>query len=350
MNRIPLATVAVLVAGTACIALARQQKTSSSERATSQAAAAPKTSKRAATFTFNINNEYKTRDTGPVIIKDTITGAEGARIYWATFDRIQPLIKQGRAAMAQKKYAQAEQAFRQALAIQPEDATSWLLLGETCDQEGKSMQAAEAYRQLVEAQNWGSNINSDPTTYMRYALTLCRSNDDAKAAQVFHKAMAKAGGRPLLDSSLDIDTTDRNQLQAAAHLILGTRQPSYGPASPDEQIAHLQAAARLMPRWGRVQSALADALQQRGRKQEAQTAQSRALARGDHNSLQERILRQQDENMRLHQLHYHPNQPELYQYHDPKMRPTQAEVDVATAALRTRNGAAGLNAANTPTP
>ena len=115
-------------------------------------------------------------------------------------------------------------------------------------------------------------------------------------------------------------------MQGAAHFLLGTRGPGYGPASEAEQLTHLRLAVQFQPHWGAAHDAFATALEKKGQPLAAKQAHARAAALGFHDSLPERIARQQDENMREHMFLYHPNQPERYHFHDPQMQPTPAEV------------------------
>ena len=299
------------------------------------------------------------------IIKDTETGRKGREAETALLIRIQPMLKQGQAAVAKGQYAQAEGIFRQVLQLQGHDARTWLLLADVYERQGKEAKALEAYRTLLYPVNWGSSISSDVTTRMRYVLALCRSNRYEEAAQVFDKAMNATvleniadalreqiaqthdamtqedavEAHSLLPLRFDPASPDKRLLQAAAHYVLGTKQPSFGPPGAGEQMKHLQAAVRLAPQWGQAHSALSDALQRQGQTQAAQTAQKRALALGDHSSLKERLIHANDEGQHAHQLLYHPDHPEYYHYHDPKMIPTKAEVDAALIELKKRNAA-----------
>ena len=284
---------------------------------------------------------------------------------------IETLVEQGKAATAKKQYALAESLYVRAQKIDPQDGSTWHLLADLYEREGKHTKALQAYRSLVYPQNWNSSIGTDPTFRMRFVLALCRSNAYPEAVQVFNKTMdesaryntpgaviekAKLTGdnsevvqyieeRSLVPLRFDPDAPDEIHLQAAAHYVLGIKQPTYEVASREEQLAHLQKAARLAPQWGIVQSALSDALKRQGRTQAAIAAQKRALALGDYSSDLERGKRATDENQRKHQLRYHPDHPEYYHYHDPNMRPTQAEVDAALIEKKKRDAANPTGAA-----
>lgn len=303
----------------------------------------------------------------PVVVhgnKDNVTGRAGDQAELMKLRSIQSFIKQGKAAMSGEQFAQAESIFRQALKTEPNDAMTLRLLAEVYEREGMHTKAIEAYRTLIYS-NAHSSISSDPTTLMHFVLSLCRSNQYAEAVQVFNKTMDDSahGSIPeevivnaqrtgntvafapyiekysLLPMRFDVNNLEENKLQAAAHFVLGTKQPSFAPPGAGEQMRHLQAAVRLAPKWGQAHSALADALVKKGQTQAAQAAQKRALALGDHSSIKERLIHANDEGQHAHQLLYHPDHPEYYHYHDPKMIPTKAEVDAALIELKKKNSA-----------
>lgn len=273
-----------------------------------------------------------------------------------------PLLRQANAAMKRERYADAERLFRKLIALDETDGRIWFALADVCERQNKPQQALAAYRQLIYPKSWSDNVSSDVTTRMRYVLALSGSNQYAEAVQVFNEAMnataqedmsdtlreevartrdavthdAAVSAHSLLPMRFDPNAPDKRLLQAAAHFVLGSKRPSFTVIGADEQMKHLQAAVRLAPQWGRVYSALADALIRQGDHQAAQVAQARALALGDHSSNQEDLYRVLDKSAREHMLRFHPNEPERYQFHDPAMIPTQAERDAAAIELKNR--------------
>jgi tetratricopeptide (TPR) repeat protein len=213
-------------------------------------------------------------------------GWREAHAHWQKQASIRPIVQQGEQAMAQGRYAEAEGLFRKALGIFPQDAMALLRLAEVCERQDKQAEALRAYHELIYPQGWGSNINSDPTTYMRYVLALTRSGQWQEAVAVYEKAMQRVtqtDRKVYLYLHFDPGVVDRSGLQAAAHYVLGTRYPTFGPADPAEQREHLGAAVRLRPRWALAQFAYGRALAEAGRLNEAKAAYSRAasLAGGD---------------------------------------------------------------------
>ena len=139
---------------------------------------------------------------------------------------------------------------------------------------------------------------------MRFLLALLRSNETAEAVRVYDQAMINtmtdipgdqelaarmshnpsalralyAKGHPLLDLRFDAKNPDVVGLQAAAHWILGTQRPFHDQNVPAQQmLQHLQTAARLRPRWDKAQFALAELLNDQGRKQEAKVAYEKVV-------------------------------------------------------------------------
>jgi len=346
MKHTYLLTTTVLIVGASGFAFARQQNTP----AHNKAATIPAKNRDA----DGIAREEITR-TPPDLIAAVRRENMRHRIY--------PLLKQADAAMKQKRYADAEQLFRKLIALDDEDGRYWLALADVCERQNKPQQALAAYRKLIYPQNWSDNVSSDVTTRMRYVLALCGINQYTEAVQVFNAAMnamaiedmsdagrqqvaqtrdamthdAAVSAHSLLPMRFDPNDPDKRLLQAAAHFVLGTKRPSFVEPGKGEMMKHLQAAVRLAPQWGRVYSALADALIRQGNHQAAQVAQARALALGDHSSNQEDLYRVLDKSAREHMLRFHPNEPERYQFHDPTMIPTQAERDAAAIELKKRN-------------
>jgi tetratricopeptide (TPR) repeat protein len=179
-------------------------------------------------------------------------------------------------ALSKKEYAAAEVACREALAIDKQDAFAWIYFAYASEGQGKYNQALKAYRALVYSHGWGSSINSDPTTLMRYVLALSRSGgrwDEAVA--VFDRAQKQAdGGRgmKLVDAQFDSARPDWNGMKAVAHYVLGTRSPRHEPADPAEQLKHLEAAVRLKPSWAAAETAYGRALEKAGRREDAKAA------------------------------------------------------------------------------
>jgi tetratricopeptide (TPR) repeat protein len=218
----------------------------------------------------------------PGIFGHTSKGIPGAAEAWGRQrERQEPYHHAERAAMAKGDYREAEAVCLKAVAADKQDAESWLLLARASERLGKTDQALKAYRALVYAKGWGSNINSDPTTLMGYVLALSRASRWQEAAEIFDRANLQAARglrRPLVDMQMDSRRPNRPVLKAAAHYVLGTRRPTFGPADPTEQVSHLKAAVAAQPRWALARFAYGRALAKAGRVAEAKEAYTRAAA------------------------------------------------------------------------
>ncbi len=201
-------------------------------------------------------------------------------------ERARPLVRQGEQAAAKGRHAEAESLYRKALAIYPHDAAALLHLAGACEREGKYGEAIKAYREVVysNATGWGGSMNSDPTTRMRYVLALLRNGNTEEAVTVYGMAnrdVIRIDHKPLLEVTIDPDHPDMALLEGAAHLVLGTRSPTFGPPVAAEQLAHLKAAMSLQPRWALAQFRCGQALEKAGQPAAARTAYRKAMALAD---------------------------------------------------------------------
>jgi len=216
---------------------------------------------------------------------DNMSGGWAAgHAYWQKQESIRTVGRQGEQAAANGHYAEGEILFWKALVVYPHSPESLLGLADACAGKGKQAEALKAYQALIYARGWGSSINSDPTTSMRYVLALSRIGRWQEALDVYDKANQRTlsgTGKPIAPVSFTRGTPSWTELKAAAHLALGMRRPSYGPADLRAQLAHLETAARPQPNWAAAQFAYGQALEKAGRVKEAKSAYEKALTRAD---------------------------------------------------------------------
>lgn len=182
---------------------------------------------------------------------------------------------EARTALDHGDYAKAESILRRALAIDRTDAQSWVLLADVCERQGKTDDAIQAYRAMIYSQGWGSSINHDPTTVMRYVLLLSKKGAWAEAAAVYNDAEQRkmAGtGRPLAGFHFSQRTPDWPGLKAAAGFVLGTYHVSYAHGQTVDQVKHLEQAIKYRPNWPEAQIAYADCMLKKGELDKAEAA------------------------------------------------------------------------------
>jgi predicted Zn-dependent protease len=200
---------------------------------------------------------------------------------------VRPLIREAREEADKRRYARAESLLRQAITLDSTSAEAWLLLAEACEKQNKQTEALKAYHELVYSneKGWGSSINSHITTRMKYILALLRSNRWPEAVAVYE--MVRKGdsqtnhGRTTLDAAFDPNRREITRLQAVAHLVLGTVEPSWGPPSKAEQKKHIEEAVRLQPNMPAAQYAYAQMLVKEGNYEAAKAAYGKAATHAD---------------------------------------------------------------------
>lgn len=216
---------------------------------------------------------------------DPFRGWREAETRWrAQESKERPLVNGGRQALTKGRYDEAEGLFRKALAIQPQDAETWLLLADVCEKQGKQTAALNAYHELVYSnqKGWGSSINSHPTTRMKYVLALTRANRWQEAVAVYDMAITSSiqtNGRPMVEERFDPARRDLTRLQAVAHAILSSTGPSWGPPNTADQKKHLDAALKLHPEMPLIQYLHGRSLEKEGHKAEAAAAYQKAESR-----------------------------------------------------------------------
>ena len=195
---------------------------------------------------------------------------------------IDPLIRQAKEAAAKGKYSEAEKLYRKALATYKafddwsDPPSLSLSLAEVCERLGKQREAIAVYRDLVTDKPHSFNsITADPTTHMKFVLALARDHQWAEAANDYNKMMDRQARHdeestrfqrshmspedaahyveryvpePLYSIRFDPEQPNFVDLQAAAHYLLGIKNPSSG-GKPGEKEAHLKAAIKFRPRW-----------------------------------------------------------------------------------------------------
>jgi len=195
---------------------------------------------------------------------------------------IDPLVRQAKEAVAKRNYSDAERLFRRAIATYKDldlpgelDEVS-IPLAEVYERLGKPREAITVYRDLVAYKpHFSSSIASDPTTHMKFVLALARDHQWAEAANVYNKMMDRQARHddestgfhrslmspeeaaryvdrympePLYSVRFDPDQPNLVDLQAAAHYLLGVKEPHWG-GKLGEKEAHLKAAIKFRPQW-----------------------------------------------------------------------------------------------------
>jgi len=142
-------------------------------------------------------------------------------------------LRRGQAEERQGLHAEAEESFRQALAIDPRNAVARLELGKVCEREGKTKEALAAYREVVypSRANGIGTVNTDFTSQLRYILCLARNQMHWEEAAAFY---ARATERSEYDNAgaalagcFDVLQPNYPGLQAAAHYLLGVHRPTF---------------------------------------------------------------------------------------------------------------------------
>lgn len=197
---------------------------------------------------------------GPVKIE-----AGGVRARAARTD---PIVADAAALMAKRRYAEVAERCRKALATDSRCAPAWRLLAEACELQGKDADAIGAYRALIYAKGWGSSMNHDPTTLMRYVLLLSKRGAWSEAVAVYRDAENRSMSgtqHPLVGFQFADATPDWPRMNAAAHYVLGTRGRLDGAVPVAERMGHLEQAIRLRPQWPEAQLAYGQGLLKQGR-------------------------------------------------------------------------------------
>lgn len=216
--------------------------------------------------------------------KVTNPAAEAA--YLEQIKRVRPLIKEAQAEVDKGHYQRAENLLQQAIVLNSTSAEAWLHLADVCEKQNKQTDALKAYHELVYSnqKGWGSSINSDMVTRMKYVLALLRSNKWQEAVAVYDLAMKtsiEVDGHPLVDSGFSPNRREISRLEEVAHVVLGTQSPTWGPPSKAEQKKHLEAAVRLQPNLPMVQFVYAQKLEKDGDFVAAKAAYQKAATHAD---------------------------------------------------------------------
>ena len=186
--------------------------------------------------------------------------------------------------MERSDYAAAIVASKSALAVNNRDAISWLTMAEANEKLGKQTDALKCYRELIYPKDWSSNVNTDPTTRMKYVLALTRSNIWPEAVAVYEQSVPWSidmRGARIRERTFTSDRREFSRIEALSHLIIGSRNPSFGPALPGEKMKHLAAALKLQPRMGLAHYLYGIEMQRQMKFDSAQTALAKAVSLGD---------------------------------------------------------------------
>ena len=209
---------------------------------------------------------------------------EADKAATAALNALIPIHKMQKAAFANRDYYQLETLCNQGIALYSAEPFSWLYLAEAEEHLGKTNEELKAYRELIYPNGWGSSINSDPTTHMKYVLALLRNNNWEEAVKVYTKAMpegARVFSFNISERGFDSGRREFKRMQGMAHLYLGSHSPGYRPDRPGEILGHLQEAIKLQPGLALAHYAYGRQLEEENRPVEAKAAFQRALRFGD---------------------------------------------------------------------
>jgi Flp pilus assembly protein TadD len=208
-----------------------------------------------------------------VVIHDVNPSAIG--VARATEQRVAPLLRNGYGLLAKGQFGDASSSFRQALGIDRTCARAWLGLAEACERQGKDDDAIQAYRAMIYSKGWGSSINHDPVTMMRYVLLLSKRGDWREAVAAYNDVEQRSQtgrGHPLVGLRFSETAPDWPTMRAVAHLVLGIRDAYHGPVPSAEKMKHLEEAVKLRPQWPEAQLAYGQALLRQRKLDQAQKA------------------------------------------------------------------------------
>ena len=180
--------------------------------------------------------------------EDTLTALNQARLREPTFGTLFAL---GNSLRALQRLNEAEARYREALVLQPENASVYNNLGSTLEDQGRVDEAAEAYRRTI-ALNPGH-----PRAHYSLGMLYKRRGDLPRAAGVLKEAVRL---RP-------DDTVLRNNL---ANILLALNRPG-------EAEAHLRAALQAVPSMPETHFHLGNVLKAQDRLPEAVSAYETAL-------------------------------------------------------------------------
>ncbi len=190
-------------------------------------------------------------------------------------NQVDAIRTEAKPALDRGDYAKGEAILRRALAVDKTDAYSWVLLADACEHQGKTDAAIQAYRAMIYSQGWGSSINHDPTTIMRYILLLSRKGEWREAVAVYNDSELRnqtGRGRALVGFQFTEKMPDWPAMRAAAHFILGTYHVSYAHGPTVDQVKHLEQAIQYRPKWPEAQVAYADWMLKKGELNRAEAA------------------------------------------------------------------------------
>src|ERR1051326_266457 len=146
-------------------------------------------------------------------------------------DQAMGLMRQGCVEVKQGNYAEGQAFFNKALAVDKTDPTLWLLLADVCERQGRWAEALRTYQGLLKGSGRYSSLCSDPVTHLRYALALLRNGQWQEATTEYANVryqINQTDPTALPNRDFDPGKDNRPRLEAAVHLVLGTRRPTYG--------------------------------------------------------------------------------------------------------------------------
>ena len=196
---------------------------------------------------------------------------------------LRPIHKGQQEAIANGDYKALETQCQKGLGIDKLDAFSWTYLAEADEKLKKRADELAAYRALIYPQGWGSSINSDPTTHMKYVLALLRNNIWDEAVAVYNKALpvnTAVFSEPLSERRFDVNRREFARLQGMAQLYLGSHSPKFRADRKGEILSHLQAAIKAQPGLAIAYYAYGRQLEEENRTVEAKAAYQKAINLG----------------------------------------------------------------------
>ncbi len=164
----------------------------------------------------------------------------------------QDLLMQGNRASKERRYLEAEAAYRQALALDLKDADTYKKLGDVLVRQNKNVEAEAAYRQALALDP------KDADTYKKLGDVLVRQNKNVEAVAAYRQAIG-------------LDPKDVDTYRKLGHELM--LQGKYVEA----EAAYRQAIA-LDPKDAITYTSLGDVLQRQNKYVEAEAAYRQAIA------------------------------------------------------------------------
>jgi len=198
------------------------------------------------------------------------------------------LSSQGHSALFHKNYALAEKELRQSLALDASggDVNTWGDLGRALDEQGRSEEAYNAYREAYDSPTRGgsSNFPNDVETLTHYGI-MCEDHSQHEAAvRAYNKAAGELNPRQIgvaLNVSSDPRKIDAPHLRALLDVMRGLtigeeKNLVGGQDRKEEALEAFQEAAQQQPNDARIQYYLGYGYQKAGQFSQAHAAFQKA--------------------------------------------------------------------------